>query len=107
AAAWPTPRRPRPRAISRAHVPRHGRDGRARARRGPRARRARRARLPRLPLTKSGVEMMFGVNHLGHFLAAASGGYFVESRRAPPSPAARDDALAARLWDESERLARL
>jgi NAD(P)-dependent dehydrogenase (short-subunit alcohol dehydrogenase family) len=34
-----------------------------------------------------------------------AGGYFVDRRRAEPSPAARDDAAAERLWAESERLA--
>ncbi len=35
-------------------------------------------------------------------LAGASGGYFVRDREEAPSATAQDDALAARLWDESE-----
>jgi NAD(P)-dependent dehydrogenase (short-subunit alcohol dehydrogenase family) len=39
-------------------------------------------------------------------VAAVSGGYFVPvGRQAEPSPAARDDLAARRLWDESERIA--
>jgi len=37
--------------------------------------------------------------------ASVSGGYFISSRQAEPSPAARDDPAARRLWDESERIA--
>jgi NAD(P)-dependent dehydrogenase (short-subunit alcohol dehydrogenase family) len=37
-------------------------------------------------------------------LAGVSGRYFVDRREVVPSRAARDDGLAARLWDESERL---
>jgi NAD(P)-dependent dehydrogenase (short-subunit alcohol dehydrogenase family) len=39
-------------------------------------------------------------------VAAITGGYFVPvGKRAEPSPAARDDLAARRLWDESERIA--
>jgi NAD(P)-dependent dehydrogenase (short-subunit alcohol dehydrogenase family) len=38
-------------------------------------------------------------------LAAASGRYYVREREADPARVAQDDALAARLWEESERLA--
>ena len=37
--------------------------------------------------------------------ATVSGRYFIKSREARPSPAARDDAAARRLWDDSARLA--
>ncbi len=37
--------------------------------------------------------------------AAVSGGYFIKSRAALPSPAAQDAAAARRLWEESERIA--
>jgi retinol dehydrogenase-12 len=37
-------------------------------------------------------------------VADVSGGYFVKSRPAGPSPLARDDHAAARLWTLSERL---
>jgi NAD(P)-dependent dehydrogenase (short-subunit alcohol dehydrogenase family) len=37
--------------------------------------------------------------------AAGSGDYYVSRRRAVPSGAARDDAAARRLWEESARLA--
>jgi NAD(P)-dependent dehydrogenase (short-subunit alcohol dehydrogenase family) len=37
-------------------------------------------------------------------LAGVSGRYYEREREVEPSGAARDDALAARLWDESERL---
>jgi NAD(P)-dependent dehydrogenase (short-subunit alcohol dehydrogenase family) len=40
-------------------------------------------------------------------VANTSGGYFVDSRVATPSRAARDDTAAPRLWDESARLAGL
>jgi NAD(P)-dependent dehydrogenase (short-subunit alcohol dehydrogenase family) len=40
-------------------------------------------------------------------VATATGGYFVDCREAQPSRAAQDDAAARRLWEESERLARL
>jgi NAD(P)-dependent dehydrogenase (short-subunit alcohol dehydrogenase family) len=40
-------------------------------------------------------------------LAGASGRYFDGQRETEPSALARDDALAARLWDESEALAEL
>jgi NAD(P)-dependent dehydrogenase (short-subunit alcohol dehydrogenase family) len=40
-------------------------------------------------------------------VAAVSGQYFYECRPATPSPAAQDDAAAARLWTESARIARL
>jgi NAD(P)-dependent dehydrogenase (short-subunit alcohol dehydrogenase family) len=40
-------------------------------------------------------------------LASATGRYYVLEREAEPTAAGRDDALAARLWDESERLAGL
>jgi NAD(P)-dependent dehydrogenase (short-subunit alcohol dehydrogenase family) len=39
--------------------------------------------------------------------ARVSGGYFIKSREAEPSPAARDSAAARRLWDESARIAGL
>jgi NAD(P)-dependent dehydrogenase (short-subunit alcohol dehydrogenase family) len=39
-------------------------------------------------------------------VAAVTGGYFVPvGRQAEPSPAARDDLSARRLWEESERIA--
>jgi NAD(P)-dependent dehydrogenase (short-subunit alcohol dehydrogenase family) len=38
-------------------------------------------------------------------VASVSGAYFISSRQAEPSPAARDDLAARRLWDESERIA--
>ena len=38
-------------------------------------------------------------------LADVSGGYFYDSRQIEPSPAARDDATAQRLWQESEKIA--
>jgi NAD(P)-dependent dehydrogenase (short-subunit alcohol dehydrogenase family) len=38
-------------------------------------------------------------------VASVSGAYFVSSRQAEPSSAARDDAAARRLWEESERIA--
>lgn len=37
-------------------------------------------------------------------LASVTGAYFIASRQAEPSPAARDDLAARRLWDESERI---
>jgi NAD(P)-dependent dehydrogenase (short-subunit alcohol dehydrogenase family) len=40
-------------------------------------------------------------------LASASGRYFDGQVQSEPSPLASDDALAARLWDESEALAEL
>jgi len=40
-------------------------------------------------------------------LAGANGRYFDGQRETEPSALARDDALAARLWDESEALAEL
>jgi NAD(P)-dependent dehydrogenase (short-subunit alcohol dehydrogenase family) len=40
-------------------------------------------------------------------VASVSGGYFYQSRPATPSPAARDDATAKRLWEESARIAKL
>jgi NAD(P)-dependent dehydrogenase (short-subunit alcohol dehydrogenase family) len=40
-------------------------------------------------------------------VASANGGYYVNSREARPSRAARDDAAARRLWEESTRLAGL
>ena len=40
-------------------------------------------------------------------VANVSGGYFYQSRPATPSTAARDDATARRLWDESARIAKL
>jgi retinol dehydrogenase 12 len=39
--------------------------------------------------------------------AQMSGGYFARSRPATPTPAARDDEAARRLWEESARLANL
>jgi NAD(P)-dependent dehydrogenase (short-subunit alcohol dehydrogenase family) len=38
-------------------------------------------------------------------VAANTGAYFISSRQAEPSPAARDDLAARRLWEESERIA--
>jgi NAD(P)-dependent dehydrogenase (short-subunit alcohol dehydrogenase family) len=38
-------------------------------------------------------------------VAGQSGGYWVKRKRVEPSAAARDDAAARRLWDESERIA--
>lgn len=38
-------------------------------------------------------------------VASVTGAYFISSRQAEPSPAARDDLAARRLWDESERIA--
>jgi hypothetical protein len=39
-------------------------------------------------------------------VAGITGGYFVPvGKQAEPSPAARDDVAARRLWDESERIA--
>jgi NAD(P)-dependent dehydrogenase (short-subunit alcohol dehydrogenase family) len=40
-------------------------------------------------------------------IASVSGGYFIKSREAEPSPAARDGAAARRLWEESARIAGL
>ena len=40
-------------------------------------------------------------------VAGVSGKYFVDEHEATPSAAARDDATAHRLWEESERLAGL
>jgi NAD(P)-dependent dehydrogenase (short-subunit alcohol dehydrogenase family) len=40
-------------------------------------------------------------------VADVSGGYFYDCRQIEPSPAARDDATAQRLWQESERIAGL
>jgi NAD(P)-dependent dehydrogenase (short-subunit alcohol dehydrogenase family) len=40
-------------------------------------------------------------------VAGVSGRYFYNSREATPSAAAQDDAIAARLWQESERIAGL
>jgi hypothetical protein len=37
----------------------------------------------------------------------ATGGYYEKDRLVQPSPAARDEALAVRLWNESMRLAGL
>jgi NAD(P)-dependent dehydrogenase (short-subunit alcohol dehydrogenase family) len=37
-------------------------------------------------------------------VAGATGGYYVKSQRREPSPAARDDATARRLWQLSEEL---
>jgi NAD(P)-dependent dehydrogenase (short-subunit alcohol dehydrogenase family) len=38
-------------------------------------------------------------------LADVGGGYFYDSRQIEPSPAARDDATAQRLWQKSEKIA--
>jgi retinol dehydrogenase 12 len=38
-------------------------------------------------------------------LADVSGGYFYDSRQIEPSPVARDDSTAQRLWQESEKIA--
>jgi len=38
-------------------------------------------------------------------VASVSGAYFIASRQAEPSAAARDDGAARRLWEESERIA--
>jgi NAD(P)-dependent dehydrogenase (short-subunit alcohol dehydrogenase family) len=38
-------------------------------------------------------------------VASVTGAYFIASRQAAPSLAARDDLAALRLWDESERIA--
>jgi hypothetical protein len=38
-------------------------------------------------------------------LADVSGGYFYDSHQIEPRPAARDDATAQRLWQESEKIA--
>jgi hypothetical protein len=40
-------------------------------------------------------------------VASVSGAYFISSQQADPSPAARNDAAARRLWEESERIAGL
>jgi NAD(P)-dependent dehydrogenase (short-subunit alcohol dehydrogenase family) len=40
-------------------------------------------------------------------VARVSGDYFYQSRPATPSTAARDDATAKRLWDESAKIAKL
>ena len=40
-------------------------------------------------------------------VANVSGRYFYNSREIAPSPAAQDDAVAARLWRESEKIAGL
>jgi NAD(P)-dependent dehydrogenase (short-subunit alcohol dehydrogenase family) len=53
-----------------------------------------------------------GANTIVHLasspdVAAISGRYFIDSRPAEPSAAAKDDAAAKRLWEESERIARL
>jgi len=40
-------------------------------------------------------------------VASVSGAYFISSREAEPSPAARDDVAAQRLWEESEKIAAL
>ncbi len=40
-------------------------------------------------------------------VAGVSGRYFYNSREIAPSPAAQDDAVAARLWQESEKIAGL
>jgi retinol dehydrogenase-12 len=40
-------------------------------------------------------------------VATVSGGYFYQRRPASPSAAARDDATAQRLWDESAKIAKL
>jgi hypothetical protein len=37
-------------------------------------------------------------------VAGATGGYYVKSQQREPSPAARDDATARRLWQLSEAL---
>lgn len=37
-------------------------------------------------------------------VAGATGGYYVKSQQREPSPAARDDAAALRLWQLSEEL---
>jgi hypothetical protein len=37
-------------------------------------------------------------------VAGATGGYYVKSQQREPSPAARDDAAARRLWQLSEEL---
>jgi dehydrogenase/reductase SDR family protein 13 len=37
-------------------------------------------------------------------LASVSGRYYDHERESTPSRAAQDDALAARLWDESEKM---
>ena len=37
-------------------------------------------------------------------VACATGGYYVKSQQREPSPAARDDAAARRLWQLSEEL---
>jgi hypothetical protein len=53
-----------------------------------------------------------GANTIVHLasspqLADVSGGYFYDSRQIEPSPAARDDATARCLWQESEKTAGL
>ena len=40
-------------------------------------------------------------------VAGVSGRYFYNSREIAPSAAAQDDAVAARLWRESEKIAGL
>lgn len=49
-----------------------------------------------------------GANTIVHLASSpllVSGGYFYDSRQIEPSPAARDDATAQRLWQESEKIA--
>jgi NAD(P)-dependent dehydrogenase (short-subunit alcohol dehydrogenase family) len=51
-----------------------------------------------------------GANTIVHLASSpqvddVSGGYFYGSRPIEPSPAARDDATAQRLWEESEKIA--
>ena len=51
-----------------------------------------------------------GANTIVHLasspqLADVSGGYFYNNGQIEPSPAARDDATAQRLWQESEKIA--
>ena len=53
-----------------------------------------------------------GANTIVHLasspdVVAISGRYFIDSRPAEPSAAAKDDAAAKRLWEESERIAGL
>ena len=64
-----------------------------------------------MPVAKLGaISPQKGAETIIHLAASpevegVTGLYFYQSRPDTPSPEAQDDALAARLWAESERLA--
>ena len=59
---------------------------------------------PVLAMAAAFVTILSWVFSSGHELAGVTGGYFENDRVVDPAPLAQDDALARRLWEESERL---